>query len=259
MSMSKGYALITGASAGIGEHLARELAARGYDLILVARRVERLDALGAELAEAHGIEAVSIASDLSEPGAGAALGAEVVARGLDVAILVNNAGLGQAGPFAQADEAQLMAMVHVNITALVELTRAVLPRLIARGKGYVLQVGSTAGFQSGPNMAVYYASKAFVNAFSDALVEELRHTNVSITTLAPGPVATEFQEVAAITETRLATTGVMSAQAVARQGVDAMFAGKALVIPGLQNRVGTLGARLLPRAVLRKLVARVNS
>lgn len=252
-------ALITGASAGIGEALARLFAADGHDVVLVARRRERLEALAAELREAHDIEAEVLACDLAEPGAAGALFERAEQAGLEeVDFLVNNAGLGQNGAFSEADPGLLTTMMRVNMEALTLLTRAFLPGMLERDRGRILNVGSTAGFQPGPGMAVYYATKAFVYSFTDALVEELRGTGVTVTNLAPGATETEFQVHAEMEQTLLFAAGVMSAEQVAQAGYEGMMRGKSLVIPGASNKLTSWGVPFLPRALTRRIVRRIN-
>src|SRR5712671_2718034 len=182
-------ALVTGASGGIGAALARELARHGHDLVLAARGVAAMEALAAEL-RAGGAGATVIAADLAQPGAAARLADDIAQRGLAVDVLVNNAGLGAAGRFDRCDPARISEMLQVNIVALTELTRLLLPGMIARGRGRVMLVGSTAGFQPGPGMAVYFATKAYVLSLVEAIPEVFRGTGVTVTTLCPGPTAT---------------------------------------------------------------------
>lgn len=252
-------ALITGASAGIGLELARCFAADGHDLILVARRVEKLEEIASELTQKHDIKAHVFPSDLGVPGAAHQLFEAIDARGHRIAALVNNAGIGQSGEFASSDLDTLSTMLHLNVVALTELTRSFLPTLLEQERGYILNVGSTAGFQPGPGMAVYYASKAYVNSFSDALVEELKDTRVSITNLAPGATDTEFQERADVADAVLFAAGVMTSREVAQAGYAAMLSGTSLHIPGLKNKVGAKAAAVVPRALMRKIISKVNS
>ena len=191
-----GTALVTGASAGIGEEIARVHAEQGGDLILVARRQDRLDALAASIAQEHGVRVDVIAMDLSKTGAAKRLYTKVQEMGLVVDVLVNNAGLGAHGSFHESDLKRQTQMLQVNITALTELTHLFVQDMVDRGAGRILNVGSTAGFLPGPLQAVYYATKAYVNSFSQAIANELEGTGVTVTVLCPGPVATEFQEVA---------------------------------------------------------------
>jgi short-subunit dehydrogenase len=250
-------ALITGASSGIGAELARLCAAAGYDLVLVARRAAALEQLSGELAARHGIDARVLAVDLAEEDApGRILGA-IESREIDV--LVNNAGFGVHGGFHETDWEAERRMLQVNVMALVRMTKLVLPGMRRRGKGRILNVASTAAFVPGPFMALYYASKAMVFSFSLALASESKGSGVTVTALCPGPTTTEFQEVAGIGGSRLFRGPAMTAAAVAREGFDAMMAGRAEVIAGARNRFMILGARLTPRSLLAALARRLNS
>ncbi|MEI9852864.1 MAG: SDR family oxidoreductase [Sphingomonas sp.] len=198
--MASGTALVTGASAGLGALFAKELAKHGCDLIVTARRADRLEELATELRAAHGVKVETIAADLAVPGAAGELIAEISRRGLAVNILINNAGFGASGPLAEADAARTAGMIELNCRALVELCHAVLPGMIQMRSGAILNVASTAAFQPGPGMAVYYATKAFVLSFSEAIHEEVRHQGVRVTALCPGPTATEFFDAAGTSE-----------------------------------------------------------
>jgi short-subunit dehydrogenase len=260
MSAEQGTALVTGASGGIGEALARELAGEGYDLVLVARSVDALDALGAELASAHGVTATSIGADLAVTGAGAELAAEVGRRGLQVDVLVNNAGFADFGPFAEADRDTTMQMVTLNVATLTELTHELVGPMVARGRGRVLNVASTAAFMPGPLMAVYYATKAYVLSFSEAIAEELKGTGVTVTALCPGPTASGFQARAAMEDSRLVKgKKVMDAPTVARLGVAAMEAGTPLEVCGTKNKVQAFMPRLMPRRLVPGMVKRAQA
>ena len=195
-------ALVTGASSGIGADLARELARDGHDLVLSARSIEPMQALAAEL-EADGAGAVVIAADLSRPGGATELAGAIAARGLDIDVLVNNAGLGGIGRFDQMEPQRISDMLQVNIVALTELTRLLLPGMVARRRGKVLLVASTASFQPGPRMAAYFATKAYVLSLGEALAYELRATGVTVTTLCPGATATNFFKAAGANEIAL--------------------------------------------------------
>lgn len=262
LTMRTSTALITGASSGIGESLARQLAAHGADLILVARTEDRLHALAAELGARYRVQVHVLPADLNLPGTGAQLHAAVQARGLSVDILVNNAGLGGYGEFSAQPPAEIDRMIAVNIGALTGLTRAFLPDMLTRGRGRVLNVASTAAFQPGPLMAVYYATKAYVLSFSEAVAEEVAGSGVSVTALCPGPVQTGFQAVSRLGESDLlsgpARLAILSADEVARLGVRGMLVGQRVVVAGRLNRVQTLLPRLLPRAVVTRLIARVQ-
>jgi short-subunit dehydrogenase len=249
-------ALITGASAGIGQELARVFAAEGHDLILVARRLPELQALGAELEQRHRIRARAVACDLTGEAALSALVTEV--RDLDLDYLVNNAGFGTVGVFADLDAEREAAMVALNVMAVVRLTRAVLPGMIARRKGRILNVGSTAGFQPGPYMATYYATKAFVNHFSEALAYEVRGTGVSVTVSCPGPTTSEFGSVSGLDRSRLFRMGTATSASVARQAYGAMQRGRPMVVHGLRNRVLALSTRFGPRALLCAITGYLN-
>jgi short-subunit dehydrogenase len=243
-------ALVTGASSGIGADLARELARDGHDLILTARTLPPMQALAAEL-EAHRARSTVLASDLSRPGAAAKLAAAVADRGLAVDVLVNNAGLGGAGRFDQSDPVRIGEMLQVNIVALTELTRAFLPAMVQRGSGKVMLVASTASFQPGPGMAVYFATKSYVLSFGEAIAYELRGSGVGVTTLCPGATATEFFRIAGIGP--VAPTGalrpMMSPAKVARIGYEALKAGRRVAVAGLGNRILALGARHAPHTL----------
>ncbi len=244
-------ALVTGASSGIGEHLARLLAGRGHQLVLAARNRERLDALAAELGGAQ-----VVAVDLATPGGAA----ELVDAAPQVDILVNNAGVGDFGPFAESDLQRTLAMIQLNVTSLVELTRRYLPGMLDRGAGKVLNVASTAAFQPGPTMAVYYASKAFVLSFSEAIAEETRGRGVTVTALCPGPTASGFQAGAAMESSRLvAGRRLPSPAGVAEAGLAAMDRGDAVVVPGLRNQLMAASVRVTPRPVVRRLVHRMQA
>ncbi len=243
-------ALITGASSGIGEAIARELAARRWDLVLVARSEPALDAIAQALSAAHRIRATVIAADLSEPDAASAVVTRTRAGG-SIDALINNAGFGSYGPFATTDLDNERQMIRVNIDALTTLTKLCLPDLIA-SKGRVLNVASTAAFQPGPLMAAYSATKAYVLSFSYAIAEELAPSGVTVTCLCPGATHTGFQSRAAMDGSRIFARRPMSAETVARQGVDGMLLGRRIVIPGVQNWIGAQ----LPRVVPRRLVAK---
>ncbi|MEE4278078.1 MAG: SDR family oxidoreductase [Halieaceae bacterium] len=229
-------ALITGASAGIGEALAWVHAEKGGDLILVARRKERLDVLAAAITADHGVRVEVITADLSKPGAAKRLVAEVEERGLQVDILINNAGLGAHGAFHESALERQTTMLQVNITALTELTHLLVQGMVERGNGKVLNVGSTAGFLPGPLQAVYYATKAFVNSFSQAIANELEGTGVTVSVLCPGPVATEFQGVADMGGVK-GFDFAADARSVAECGYRAMEKGRLVVVNDPKLRV----------------------
>jgi hypothetical protein len=251
-------ALITGASSGLGLELAKLFAADRHDVILLARRRARLEALAAELGADHGVRAHVVVADLGAAGGVEQALAEIGRLGVDVDFLVNNAGFGGSGPFAERDAARELEMIQVNVTALVALTRALLPGMLARRRGRVLNVGSTAGFQPGPFMAVYYASKAFVNLFTEALAYELRGTGVTATVSCPGATATEFGEIAGNERSRLFRLGAASAETVAAEAYAAMHAGRPMAIHGLRNKLVVQLLRVSPRAAVRAIAAALN-
>ncbi|HEY2011975.1 MAG TPA: SDR family oxidoreductase [Bryobacteraceae bacterium] len=255
--MSKGAALITGASSGIGAELARVCASDGYGLILVARRVDRLAELAAGLAKTYGIQARALAADLSDPAAPQEIFEQT--RSDRVEILINNAGFGLRGPFAQTDWAVEARLIQVNVTSLVHLTKLYLPEMLRRREGRILNVASTAAFVPGPLMAMYYASKAFVLSFSESVANEVKGSGVTVTVLCPGPTRSEFGEAAGISDSKLFKGAMMQADEVARIGYRAMMAGKAEVIAGARNRWMMLGTRLAPRTMLAAVTRRLNS
>jgi short-subunit dehydrogenase len=242
-------ALVTGASSGIGLEIARVLAP-GHDLVLVARSAAKLDALAAELGGAR-----VIAADLSDPSAVAKVTAEVP----DVDVLVNNAGVGGFGAFAEADLDRTLAMIQLNVTSLTALTRQYLPGMLARGHGRVMNVASTASFQPGPLMAVYYATKAYVLSFSEGLAEEVRGTGVAVTALCPGPTASGFQAAADMELSPLvANRKLPSAADVARYGVKEMERGGVVAVPGALNKLMAASVRFTPRPVIRRIVRKMQ-
>lgn len=251
-------AIVTGASAGIGRELARLAAADGYRTLLVARREERLAALAAELEETTGLAARAVAADLTlESG----LDAVADAAGDDaVEVLVNNAGFATWGPVVETDEEALADMIALNVTALTRLTRRFLPAMRGRGAGYILNVASTAAFLPGPDMSAYYASKAYVLSFSEALAVELRGSGLAVTCLCPGPTRTEFHQVAGMEDAPLMERlWFMSADRVAAAGWRGLDRGRALVIPGVLNTLTAWLPRILPRAVVPRIVGFVQS
>jgi uncharacterized protein len=251
--MAQETALVTGASSGIGRELVRLFAAEGTKLVLVARQREKLEQLAAELREAHGVDVRVLPADLADPRSPQAIFDELAAVGVEVDVLVNNAGFGAVGAVADLPLTRQLDMLQVNVTSLTHLTRLFLPGMIARRAGGVLNVGSIAGFQPGPLMAVYYASKAYVLSFSEALCEELRGTGVRVTCLAPGATATGFAAAAEAEQTRLFRFGVMDARRVAAAGYRGFRRGKLLVIPGTMNKLLPFVERFAPRWLPRKI------
>lgn len=258
MSQPKPTALITGASSGIGKALAATFAQDGWNLVLAARSVNKMQALAGELSQRHGITATVIRADL-ETGEGAAqLHADVKQRGIVISALVNNAGFAASGPFKDSELTTGLAMMQLNMTTVVVLTRLFMPDLLA-ARGKLLNVASTAAFQPGPYMAIYYATKAFVLSFSEALASELEGTGVTVTTLCPGPTASDFwnksglQEIGLVKGKKLPT-----ADAVAVAGYRAMKRGERVFIPGIMNRLMTQSTRIMPRRLLAIIVSRMN-
>ncbi len=253
--MAQATALITGASGGIGAELARLCAAAGNNVILVARRQSELEAFAAELQRLHGIQARALAADLADPAAPQAI---FESTG-PVGILINNAGFGKLGAFAESDWETQGRMLQVNVAALAHLTRLYLPGMLARRSGRILNVASTAAFVPGPLMAMYYASKACVFSFSLAIASELAGTGVTATVLCPGPTATNFGEVAGNAGSKVFKGPVMTAAEVAREGFAAMMAGKPEVITGSRNRWMIWGTRFAPRSMLAGIAKKLNS
>lgn len=244
--------LITGASAGLGEGFARAFAAEGKDLILTARRVDRLEALAAAL-RGMGVTVDIFAADLANPTAPTKLIADIAAAGLGIDTLINNAGFGLRGPVADLDADQQVGMIDVNCRALVALSRAVLPQMIAAGQGGILNVASTAAFQPGPWMSVYYATKAFVLSFSEGLHEEVKDRGVRVAALCPGPTRTEFAEVAGMGDSALFQRFASDADTVVRDGLKALSANQAVKVSGAMNLVSAEAIRFAPRGLARRI------
>jgi len=251
-------AVITGASAGLGAEFAKLFAKDKHDLLLVARRLDRLEVIAKQLTDAHGVQVHVLACDLGMPDGASKVMAEAQRLNLEIDFLVNNAGFGTSGAFVTSDTGRELEMVQVNIATLVELTRLVLPQMVARKRGRVLNIGSTAGFQAGPYMATYYASKAFVNLFTEAISYELRGTGVTATVSCPGATATEFALVAGNAKSRLFRMGAASAPQVASEAYRAMLAGKPMIVHGLKNKLVVQSLRVSPRAVIRAVAAALN-
>ena len=246
-------ALVTGASAGLGVEFARQLSSRGHHLVLAARRKERLEELAAELRNAR-----AVAIDLSAPGAAQRLIGELDAAGDQIDVLINNAGFGLRGYFAEQDPARLRQMIDLNCGALTELCRAVLPQMIERRSGAILNVASTAAFQPGPGMAVYYATKAFVLSLSEALHEEAKPHGVKVTALCPGPTRTEFGDVAGFPASAALTRVSMDAEPVVRKGLEALEKNRAVIVTGGLNSAIAFSNRIAPRFIARKIAGALN-
>lgn len=257
--------LITGASGGIGEALAKIFAARSTDLVLAARSGEKLSRLAAQLSEKHAVRAQVVPVDLSTPIGPEELLSFLKAGSIQVDVLVNNAGFGAFGPFAEADLREQLAQIQLNVVALTHLTRELLPGMVRRGRGKILNVASTAAFQPGPLMAVYFATKAYVLSFSEALWNELGGSGVTVTCLCPGPTRTDFMARARMGNSSVLARSrtMMDADEVARRGVEGLLKGRRLVIPGLLNKVlahsTRLGSRGLNARVVRRIMKSVES
>jgi short-subunit dehydrogenase len=245
--------LITGASSGIGAALARVFAAHGHELVLVARRQDRLNALADEIAAAGRSRPAVLAADLGRRDAASAIAAELSSRGLEPSVVVNNAGFGLSGAAAAVSRDEQLAMIDVNVRALTELSLMFVDSL-ARHRGGILNVASVAAFLPGPGMAVYYASKAYVLSFSEALHRELSNRGVRVTVLCPGPVPTEFQARSGMQLNAAARALELSAERVAQIGYDAFMRGKRVVVPGINNRIAVSLMRLVPNGLLLRLV-----
>ncbi len=250
--------LISGASSGIGLELAKCFAADGCRLILVARKRHLLQDLAERLRQSHKVQSEVMQVDLSTPGAAARIFDHLQTNGTRLDVLVNNAGFGANGDFADVPLQRQLDMLQVNITALTHLTGLFLPGMLSRKRGGILNVASTAAFQPGPGMAVYYATKAFVLSFTEALAEEVAGTGVVVTAFCPGPTVTNFAEAANAQNSRLFKAAAMSAEAVARAGHRAFRNGKVIELPGLRNKLLAFSVRLAPRAVARKIAHMLN-
>ena len=248
-------ALITGPTSGIGYELATLFARDRYNLVLVARRLEELMRIAAAFERAHGITVRVIAKDLSEPTAAADVVEELNHQRVHVDVLVNNAGFATYGRFTTTDLEEEVRMMQLNMVTLTQLTKLVLPGMLQPRAGCILNVASTAAFQPGPLMAVYYATKAYVLSFSEALANELRDVGIAVTTLCPGPTQSGFQDRAGMDRrVRLIRGRIMDAKTVAEIGYRGLMAGKTLVIPGVKNRLVVALVRLTPRWLVTKVV-----
>jgi hypothetical protein len=257
--MNSELVLITGASSGIGLELAKCFAADASRLALIARNTEALESLADELRRTRNVEVFVLTADLSLPESPQRIFSELQGRGISVDVLVNNAAFGAWGRFADLPLPQQLEMLQVNITALVYLTGLFLPGMLQRRRGGILNVASVAGFVPGPGMATYYATKACVVSFTEALAEELAGTNVTTTALCPGPTLTKFGNIAQFPEERRKIRmATMSVEAVARYGHRAFRRKKVVAVPGLQNRLIVLVSRFMPRSIVRKMAGKAN-
>jgi hypothetical protein len=259
MMTDRRTALVTGASSGIGLDLAKLFAADGHDLLLVARSADKLEMLANALRSTYNVHATAIPIDLTDPAAPDELFHLIAERGITVDFLVNNAGFGTHGPFAQARLDDELRMIQLNVAALTHLTHLFLPRMISQKSGRILNVASTAAFQPGPLMAIYYASKAFVLSFGEALDAELKGSGVTVTTLCPGPTETDFQRRAGISQTPMFRANTMSSVKVAEIGYRAMMRGKCLAIPGFKNKFLAMSVRFAPRKLVTAIAKKLNS
>jgi short-subunit dehydrogenase len=246
------WALVTGASAGIGVALAEELAAGGTHLVLTARRKERLDELARTLTAKHKVKTAVFAADLAEPSAPEKIFAFTKEKGLEIDLLINNAGFGQLGEFPSVEKHRLLDMVQVNCSAVVHLTRLYLPEMVARRRGDVLILASTASFQAVPYISTYAATKAFDLLFAEGLAEEMKPHGIRVCALCPGSTESEFH--AAAGQEKL-VKNAETAEKVARTGLKALAAGKSYVISGLGNYLGAHGERLVPRRLVTRIAA----
>lgn len=245
------YTLITGASAGIGEVFAKQLAQQGQNLILTARRKEKLEQLATKLQNQYSIKVQTISADLADKDGSKILADTVLENGWQVNGLINNAGFGDRGQFSELSLERQLQMIQVNVTSLVELTHRLLPLIRKQQQAFIINVASTAAFQAGPNMAIYYATKAFVLSFTEALHEELKGAGISVSTLCPGATHTEFAQEANMTNTKLFKAGAMSAEDVVKKALRRK--NRAIVITGWKNIFGVWSGKLSPRSVSRKL------
>jgi uncharacterized protein len=253
------YTLITGASGGIGLELAGIFASHGHSLVLAARSIDKMEKIKSGLEEKYGVPVYCFMFDGTRQGAARDLYESVNAAGLTIDILVNNAGFGWKGSFADMPENEILDMINLNIVTLSQLARLFLPGMIERKAGKILNIGSTASFQPGPEVTVYYASKAYVLSFSEALAEELRNTGVSVTALCPGPTNTGFQKRANMDRTvAFNSLFMMNSRKVAETGYRALMKGRPLVIPGLINRTGAFAVRFLPRSIVPRMVRKIH-
>jgi short-subunit dehydrogenase len=261
---TNGAALVTGASAGIGDCIARELAKRGHNVVLVARRKPRLEQLAEELVDEYGVRAEPLGCDLSKPAARGRLAGRIAELGLDIEILVNNAGFATNGPFAECDPERELEQVRVLVEAPVALTAAFVPAMVERGRGAILNVASTAGMQPLPYSAGYSAAKAYVLTFSEALHHELRSSGITVTALAPGPVLTDFWEISGWQviggnsfEKTVPRPAWITARQAARAGVNGLEGGRRVVVPGWGVRAATTAGRYVPNMLKLPTIERV--
>lgn len=251
-------ALITGASSGIGSEFARIFAREGYNLVLVVRSLHKVTDLIEELDHQYEVEITAIEKDLSKAEAAEEIVTALKEREIPVDCLINNAGFGDYGLFYKADLEKTRDMMQVNMISVTELTRLLVPQMVKKGSGAILNIASTAAFQPGPLMAVYYATKAYVLSFSEALANELQGTGVTVTALCPGPTSTQFELHAELENSRLFKQDLASAGDVAEYGYTAMRQGKPVAIHGLKNWIQTLTIRFVPRSLVTRIVRKMQ-
>ena len=257
--MANETALITGASSGIGKEFARLFAADDSNLVLVARREDRLKALADELKSEFGVDVFILQKDLAEKNAPREIFETLQKEGMEIDVVVNSAGFGARGSFADLGEEAQIDMLQVNVVALTHLTRLFLPGIIERGRGGILNVGSLAGFQPGPNLSVYYATKAYVLSFTEALSEEIKNPDIKITCLAPGPVRTEFGSKSELDDSLLFKLSLMDVEPVVKAGYEGFRKGKVIVVPGIKQQLIPFLIRFTPRFLVRKIVKSLQS
>ncbi len=251
-------AIVTGASSGIGLELAKLLAASHHQLVLTARNTSALQRLADECRNNYGVTVDIIPIDLATVTGAEELVAELNRRNVAVDILINNAGFGTHGKFWENNAAEESALLQVNVVALAQLTRLLLPAMVTRGRGKILNVASTAAFQPGPLMANYYASKAYVLSLSEALSNELKHTGITVTALCPGPTLTNFQNRAGMSASKLSGVAGLSAADVAMAGYNGLMSGRRVVVPGFKNRLLVGVSRFAPRRMVMNVVRKLN-
>lgn len=257
--MANETVLITGASSGIGMELAKLFAADGSDLVLVARREDRLNELAEELKSKHGVEVYVLPKDLTQKSAPDEIYSQLENENIQIDVVVNNAGFGNKGHIADLDLNLQLDMIQVNLVALTHLTRLFIPGILERGHGGILNVGSLAGFQPGPNLAVYFATKAYVLSFTEALAEEISNPNIKISCLAPGPVKTEFGEKSDLEDSLLFKVSLMEMEPVVKAGYEGFRKGQTIVIPGLKQQIVPFLNRFTPRLLVRKIAKKLNT
>ncbi|MEQ9617944.1 MAG: SDR family oxidoreductase [Deltaproteobacteria bacterium] len=259
MEMATETVLITGASSGIGWELAKLFASDNSNLVLVARREDRLGELADLLKSEFGVDVFILPTDLSKKTAPRQIFSKLRKERIQIDVLVNNAGFGARGSVLELGADLQMDMIHVNVAALTHLTRLFLPGIVERGRGGILNVASLAGFQPGPNLAVYYATKAYVLSFTEALSEEITDPNIKITCLAPGPVRTEFGSKSKLDDSLLFKLSLMDVGPVAKTAYEGFRKGKVIIVPGVKQKITPFMLRLLPRSVVRKIVKSLQS